>query len=56
MALWVLKGGRRGEREQRILDHSVVGIGWEELGDLSNIQTRKELEKLADEISAVQKI
>jgi restriction system protein len=43
MTLWVVKGGRTGEREDRFLENSVVGVGWEELGDLSLFGTRDAL-------------
>jgi restriction system protein len=43
MAVWVVKAGRMGEREQRILDHGVIAIGWEELGDLTNVQSPDQL-------------
>lgn len=43
MTLWVVKGGRSGEREDRFLDRSVIGIGWEELGDLSAFSDREAL-------------
>jgi restriction system protein len=46
MTVWVVKGGRVGERETRILDKSVLGIGWEEMPDLSKIATRQEMEDL----------
>lgn len=43
MALWCIKGGRTGEREQRMIEHSVVAIGWETLGDLSIFSDKEEL-------------
>lgn len=43
MTLWVVKGGRAGEREDRFLDRSLIGIGWEELSDLSKYQDRESL-------------
>jgi restriction system protein len=46
MAVWVVKAGRMGEREQRILDHGVIAIGWEEMGNLSHVQTREELKEV----------
>lgn len=46
MTLWICKGGRRGQRESRMLENSVLGIGWEDLGDLSRINTRNELKTL----------
>ena len=46
MALWVIKGGARGEYEARMLEHKLVAIGWEELGDLSRVIGREGLEAL----------
>ena len=43
MALWVVKGGRGGFREERFLARSVIGIGWGELGDLSRYPDRDAL-------------
>ncbi len=43
MTLWVVKGGRSGEREERFLEHSVLGIGWEDVADLSQYPTREAL-------------
>ena len=43
MALWVVKGGRGGLREERFLARSVIGIGWGELGDLSSYPDRAAL-------------
>lgn len=45
MTLWVVKGGRSGEREERFLDESVVGIGWDEISDLSTFATREDLKQ-----------
>lgn len=46
MTLWCIKGGSSGEREKRMLDKSLIGIGWEELGNLSEIKNKNELEVL----------
>src|SRR5207244_3456139 len=43
MTVWVVKGGRSGEREDRFLERSVIGIGWEELPDLSQFADRDAL-------------
>ena len=43
MALWVVRAGRRGEREDLALEQGLVVIGWEELSDLSSIQSREQL-------------
>lgn len=38
-----MKGGRAGEREDRFLDRSLIGIGWDDMGDLSAHQDRDAL-------------
>jgi restriction system protein len=43
MTLWVVKGGRSGERESRFLEQAAIGIGWEDLPDLSTFATRDAL-------------
>ena len=43
MTLWVVKGGRLGEREDRFLDHSVIGIGWDDMPDLAQFSDRDAL-------------
>jgi restriction system protein len=40
VTLWVVKGGSRGEREDRMLANSVLGMGWEEVGDLAKFENR----------------
>jgi restriction system protein len=46
MTLWICKGGNRGQREDRMIEHDIIGIGWEDLNDLSKIKNRSELRKL----------
>lgn len=46
MALWVLKGGSRGEFESRILDNSLLILGWTAIGDLSKCADRADFERL----------
>lgn len=46
MTLWICKGGSRGQRESRMLEENVIGIGWENLGDLSLVKTRTNLKEL----------
>jgi restriction system protein len=41
VAVWVIKGGPFGERDERFLIHSVVGIPWPEMGDLSGFPDRE---------------
>jgi len=49
MALWVLKPGENGEREDVIFKKSVAAIGWEDLPDLSKISERDSLKELYTE-------
>ena len=43
MALWLVRAGRHGEREDFALENNVVVIGWDALKDLSGISSRDEL-------------
>jgi restriction system protein len=49
MAVWTVKGGRHGEREERCLEHGVVGGGWEQIPDLSNLDNRDALNALCEQ-------
>lgn len=49
MALWMVRAGRNGEQEEGALQHSVVSIGWQELGDLSSIKSREDLKQLYEQ-------
>ncbi len=40
MTLWVVKGGRKGEREERFIENGLIGIGWEGVPDLTTFQSR----------------
>jgi restriction system protein len=42
----MVRAGRRGEQEDVAIEQGVVTIGWNELPDLSNIRTKKELERV----------
>lgn len=44
MAVWVIKGGEFGEREQRMLDNDLVACCWEKLSDISTCHSREEIE------------
>jgi restriction system protein len=48
MALWVARAGRYGEREDLALQNNIAVIGWDDVGDLSRFQDRKELTKVVD--------
>lgn len=43
MAVWLVRAGSRGEREDLALEKNIAVIGWDELGDLSDIETREAL-------------
>lgn len=46
MAVWTVKGGRQGEREARLLQHGLLGGGWELLPSLADVGSREQLAKL----------
>ena len=46
MALWVVRAGRHGEREEYALENNVVIVGWGELPDLGAIELREGLTAL----------
>ena len=46
MALWVVRAGKYGENETHALDTNYVVIGWEDIGDISNVATRDGLAQL----------
>jgi restriction system protein len=48
MAVWLVRAGRHGEREETALKHGIAVIGWEELGDLSLVKSREELQQLCE--------
>jgi restriction system protein len=43
MALWMVRSGRHGEGDELALSASVVGIGWPDAGDLSDVTSTDEL-------------
>jgi restriction system protein len=50
MTLWVVKGGKLGEREDRFLDHGLIGIGWDDMPDLTTFADRESLKAKYREI------
>jgi restriction system protein len=46
MAVWLVRAGKRGEREDFALERSVAVIGWEYLPDLGHVKSREDLEAL----------
>ena len=49
MAVWTVKGGRHGEREERCLEHGLIGGGWEEIPDLSEVGSREDLAAICEQ-------
>ena len=54
MAVWVVRAGREGEREEVALGQNLAVIGWEELPDLSNIPS-DDLEALMGDTYSAEK-
>lgn len=46
MAVWMVRAGRSGEREDFALSESLAVIGWDELGDLTGVRSRGDAEAL----------
>jgi len=40
MAVWLVRAGRRGERQNWAIENGRAVIGWDNLGDLSQLQTK----------------
>ena len=49
MTLWLVRAGGRGEGEEDALTNNIVGIGWPELGDLSEVRSLDGIKKRLDE-------
>jgi restriction system protein len=41
--VWTVKGGRQGEREERLIAHGLIGGGWEGLGSLEGVTDKEDL-------------
>jgi len=46
MAVWLVRAGRSGEREDIALENGLAVIGWDDLPDLSGASSREEIEDL----------
>ena len=49
MAIWLVRAGRYGEREDFAIKENAAVIGWSELPDLSSLKQRKDLAVLLEE-------
>ncbi|HLL26906.1 MAG TPA: restriction endonuclease [Xanthobacteraceae bacterium] len=45
MTFWVARAGKHGDNEEYALEKNVVAIGWEEVGDLSQISDKDHLQQ-----------
>jgi restriction system protein len=50
MSLWLVRAGKHGEQEEKVLELGIAAIGWNDLPDLSMIKTREELKQLYEKI------
>lgn len=50
MAIWLVRAGSNGEREDLVLDGDAVVIGWDEMPDLSTIEEWDELKRKLREV------
>ena len=48
MTIWVVRAGRDGEQEKLAIEKGFAFIGWDNLGDLSPIQTREDIKHLLE--------
>ena len=46
MRAWVVRAGADGENEDFALEKNVVVIGWDDLGDLSAVNTRDQVREM----------
>ncbi|MBX9987165.1 restriction endonuclease [Priestia aryabhattai] len=45
-AIWLVRAGKYGEQEQLALENNIVTIGWNKLGNISDLQNKEELIEL----------
>jgi restriction system protein len=46
LAFWLVRAGRHGEQEQGALEHNVTTIGWNDMPDVSKMNSKEELKEL----------
>lgn len=49
MAFWVVRAGKHGGNEDYAINNNVVVVGWDDIGDLSQISDREAIQKLVQE-------
>lgn len=47
---WTVRTGRHGERDSWALENSVMGGGWVEIPDLTEVSSREEMQALATNV------
>lgn len=50
MTVWMVRAGEHGEHEDFVLEKGVAAIRWIELGDLSGVHSREELQALCEKV------
>jgi restriction system protein len=50
MSLWLVRAGKHGEQEDKVIESRIIAIGWLQLPDLSSIKSRDDLKKLYEKI------
>lgn len=56
MALWLVRAGRNGEREDLALEEGLVVIGWDELPSLESYQSRDEILAVCQQVYEDEKL
>jgi restriction system protein len=46
LTLWLVRAGREGEQEKGVLQNNIVAIGWNELPDLSSVDSLSSLKRI----------
>lgn len=41
--IWLVRAGRRGQREEIVLENNIAAICWKKLGDLTNVESKEDL-------------
>lgn len=49
MAVWLVRAGREGLQENYALENNVVVIGWDQIGDLTHINSRPQMRELCEQ-------
>lgn len=56
MALWLVRAGKSGQQEDVALGKGLAVIGWEQLPDLSQLQSKEELQELYSKVYPDEKL